>query len=79
MKRISIHPPSRPTKLFLRIALTLCLLSSIALLISYLDARREWVAMANLFYRPLLEYILAALAVTSVGVVLIEAVLRDAE
>ena len=79
MKKPSVHTPSRPSRLFLRIALALILIVSVALTISYLDARKEWAAMANLAYRPLLEYILAALSVTAAGVLVIEIALRDLE
>lgn len=75
------HPlsPHRPTRLLLRIALPLILFSALALLFSYLDAREQSVHMANACYRPMLEYVLAALAVTAAGTVLIEAVCRDVE
>ncbi len=77
MKKLPIHSPSRPSRLFLRIALALILVVSVALMLSYFDARDEWAAMANLAYRPLLEYILAALSITAAGVLLIEIALRD--
>ena len=75
------HPlaPHRATKLLLRIALPLILLSSLALLFSYLEAREVSIHMAKFTYRPALEYFLAALTVTGAGVLLIEAVSRDAE
>jgi hypothetical protein len=79
MKKQRPLSPHRETKLLLRIALPLVLLSTLALLFSYLEAREASVQMANLIYRPFLEYILAALAVTAAGTVLVEAVARDAE
>lgn len=77
MKQPSPFRPHPETRLLLRIALPLILLSALALLFSYFDAREESVQMANLTYRPLLEYILAALAVTGAGTLLVEAVARD--
>lgn len=79
MKKQNPRSPHRETRLLLRIALPLVLLSTLALLFSYLEAREESVQMANLIYRPFLEYILAALAVTAAGTVLVEAVARDAK
>lgn len=79
MKKHPIHTPSRPSRLFLRIALALILTVSVALMLSYLDAREEWAAMANLAYRPLLEYILASISITAAGVLVIEIALRDLE
>ena len=79
MKKRAIRPPSRPSRAFLRIALALILLSSVALTVSYLEARGEWAAMANLLYRPSLEYIWAALSITAAGVLVIEIALRDLE
>ena len=77
MKKPFVHTPSRPSRLFLRIALALILIVSVALTISYLDARKEWAAMANLAYRPLLEYVLAAISIAAAGVLLIEIAQRD--
>ena len=77
MNKKGLSPPHAATRLLLRIALPLILLSAVTLLCAYLDARANSVPMANLTYRPYLEYILAALAVTSAGAVLLEAVARD--
>ena len=75
------HPlsPHRATRLLLRIALPLILLSALALLFSYLEARNASLHMANVLHREMLEYVLAALTVTAAGTVLIEAVCRDME
>ncbi len=67
----------KTTKLWLRLALPLILLTSIGILISYLDARTQNSVLANLYYPAMMEYIFAALLITVGGVFLIELAERD--
>ena len=70
-------PLKKTTKLWLRLALPLILLTSIGILISYLDARTQNSVLANLYYPAMMEYIFAALLITVGGVFLIELAERD--
>ena len=67
---------SAAAKLFLRIALPLLTLTSIALLIAYLQQRQIEPIMARVIYRPLLEYIVAGWVVTSFFSLLIDTLAR---
>ncbi len=69
--------PCRAARIFLRVALALITLVSIALLLSYLDARELDRVFADHYYSTLLEYPFASLVITAGGVCLIEAVDRE--
>ena len=61
------HSPFSPAaKLFLRIALPILTLVSVAFLISYLQKSQLEPIMAKLAFRPLLEYVLAGITITAV-------------
>ena len=77
MKSIHIQPLSRAAQALLRICLGLTLLSSIALLISYLDTRTHAPLRAIIEHLPMLEYIFAALTITAGGFVLLCFVERE--
>jgi hypothetical protein len=77
MKPIHSYPMSRHAQILLRICLGLTLLSSIALLISYLDARATAPLRAAMEHLPMLEYIFAALTITACGFVLLCFVERE--
>ena len=79
MKKIHIPIPGRAARALLLICLPLILLSAIALLISYHDARKIDAVGANYYYPQLLEYILASITITAGGVLLTEATERDLE
>ena len=70
--------PCRAARGFLRLSLFLVTLASIALLLSYLEARELDRVFADHYYSALLEYPLASLVITAGGVSLIEAVDREA-
>ena len=67
----------KSTRLLLRIALPMILMTTVGILIAYLDARSQNHALANLYYSDALEYIFAALLITACGVFLIEIAERD--
>ena len=69
--------PCRAARIFLRVALSLITLASIAILLSYLDARKLDRVLADHYYSALLEYPIAALSITAGGLYLIEAVDRE--
>ena len=69
--------PCKAGRTLLRIALPLILLVSVALLLSYLDARAADPMDANSYYPLLVEYIIASLAVTAAGAFVIELVSRE--
>ena len=75
--RKEILPLNQTTKLWLRLALPFILLASIAILISYLDARAQNTVLANLYYPATMEYIFASLFITLCGAFLIEVAERD--
>lgn len=77
MKKWRIPPMGKPTKLFLRIAMPAVLFYSVAILISYLDARTHHPLLANLLYAPFLEYIVACLEILVCGSLIIEVAQRD--
>ena len=77
MKPIHNDMISRPQQILLRICLGLTLLSSIALLISYLEARTLAPLRATIEYLPMLEYIFAALTITAGGLVLLRFTERE--
>ena len=77
MKPIHSYPISRAGQMLLRICLGLTLLSSIALLISYLDAHATAPLRATLEHLPMLEYIFAAITITAGGFVLLCFVERE--
>lgn len=77
MKHFQIPMPGRAAQTLLSVALPMILLSAIALLISYLDARKLDPVAANCYYPLLLEYIIASIVITAGGVLLVEAVERD--
>ena len=79
MNKIHIPMPGRAAQRLLLICLPLILTSAIALLISYLDARKIDAVGANYYYPQLLEYILASITITAGGVLLTEATERDLE
>jgi len=56
---------SPATKLFLRIALPILTLVSITFLISYLQRNQLDPIMAKIFFRPLMEYVLAGITLTA--------------
>lgn len=72
MKFANFQPPSRYTRLFLRIALPILLFSLVTLLLSYLDQRAVDPINAKHRCRPLLEYPVAGFAITAGGAVVIE-------
>ncbi|MBE6602429.1 MAG: hypothetical protein E7637_08020 [Ruminococcaceae bacterium] len=72
-----LKPPSRYTKLFLRIALPMLVTSLVTLLISYLQMRDVDPILATNRCQPLLEYPVAGIALTAGGAVLIELVSRE--
>lgn len=68
---------SRLTKLFLRIALPLLVLSSLTLLLFCQQECRLDPVYAKHFYRPLLEYPIAGLTITAAGALLIDYIQRN--
>ena len=79
MRNVHIPPFSKTARGMLRGCLGLILLSAIALLLSYLEARKTSPVLANLNYPPMLEYIFAAIAITACGVLLLAYVEREAK
>ena len=77
MKTLHTLYPCRAARFFLRIALACITLTAIAILLSYLDARALDRVFADHYYSALLEYPVAALAITAGGTYLIEAVDRE--
>lgn len=76
MKKLTSVMPGRAARIYLRIALPIVMLSLIALLIAYLDARRLDPVGANYYYPLLLEYPVAGLTITAAGTTLIEYITR---
>ena len=81
MKQLHIHlqPLGKWSKVFIRLAVFLILTVTLVLLGSYLCTYSQSRARANILYPPLVEYPIAAVALTAGGVLLIEAVERDGE
>ncbi len=67
----------KKSRLLLSIALPAILLSTAALVCSYLDLQAERPALAYLYYCTTVEYIFASILITLCGVVLIEIAERD--
>jgi len=59
--------PGRYTRLLLRITLPILTLWTVALLISYLDARAVDPVKANLHYPSFVEYILSSAVIVAIG------------
>lgn len=70
-------PLTPAAKLFLRISLPILTLASVTLLIAYLQQREIEPITAQLSFRPLLEYVLAALTVTAGFSLLIDRLSRE--
>ena len=77
MKKSTALSPSPATRTFLRIALSILILSSVTLLVAYLGDRAIDPITAKYDYRPLLEYPIAGLTITAGGSFLIEYIERD--
>ena len=74
MAKMNLSPP---TCMLLRIALPLPTLSAITLLISFLIDRSADPIRAQLLYPPMLEYIVASLAILVGGCLLVEITVRE--
>ena len=72
MKRFRIPSPTRATKILLHIELPLTLLYAVVFLVSYLMALEEDPVRANLYFKPLLVYLLYPAMITSFSVLLVE-------
>lgn len=68
---------SAPTCLVLRLSLPLITLSAITLLLSFLIDRAADPILAHLTYPPMLEYIIASLAILIGGSLLVEMTARS--
>ena len=77
MKKRKLHIPNRVVRIYLRISLSATLLASVALLISYLDARAVDRIGAAFDYSPATEYIMASLFIALGGAFLLELVATD--
>ena len=77
MKKISIHPPSRLSRLLLHIELPLTVLYAIVFLISYLIAAEESPIRAIMHYRPLLSYLLMPAMISAFSVLLVEHLAKE--
>ena len=77
MKKISIHPPSRLSRLLLHIELPLTVLYAVVFLISYLIAAEESPIRAIMYYRPLLSYLLLPVMISAFSVLLVEHLAKE--
>ena len=76
MKNYRISVPSRPTQILLHIELSLTIIYAVFFLISYLMALKVNPVLANIYYRPLLVYLLYPCMITAFSVLLLERLLR---
>jgi len=72
MKRIHKREPCPPTKVFLRVTMPLVIVYALAILASYLQARKENFLLARATYAPYLEYIVASAVILVCCALLIE-------
>ena len=77
MKKKKLHIPNRAVRTYLRVSLSATLLASVALLISYLDARAIDRIGAAFDYAPASEYIMASLFIALGGAFVLELVATD--
>ena len=77
MKKRSIHPPSRLSRLLLHIELPLTVLYAVVFLISYLIAAEESPIRAIMYYRPLLSYLLLPVMISAFSVLLVEHLAKE--
>ena len=77
MKKRSIHPPSRLSRLLLHIELPLTVLYAVVFLISYLIAAEESPIRAIMYYRPLLSYLLMPAMISAFSVLLVERLVKE--
>ena len=77
MKKWKLRVPDRIVRIYLRVSLSAILLASVALLITYLDARKINRIDAVFDYAPSLEYIMASLFIALGGAFVLELVILD--
>lgn len=77
MTGFSFHPPGKKAQTVLRIQLCLTMLFSVALLLSFLNARKIDAVLANSYYEQLAEYIMCDLFICALSCVVIEALDTD--
>ena len=73
------YRPCRAARIFCRIGLSITLLVTLGILLSYLDARVTDAVKANAEYPALLEYIVASLGISLLGGWLIDVAWKDAK
>ena len=77
MKKIDLKIRSRAARGLLRVTLALVTLVAVAVLISYLQEAREAPASAAYIHRAMLEYLLAGVAISLGGALLVEAIAKE--